>query len=147
MAMTLEMTDVPTVAAADLAGAMRALIEAGRGAVLLRGLADEDFDLVQAELKRRFAGEPQKALAAFIRFRHMVEVFAARRLKNAVLDRGFAVIAPAIAIASSLRLNAERGFNPQKFTMALTDAFAANVVTLEPRHAEPIMEPAEQLAA
>jgi len=147
MAMPLEMTDVPTVAAADLAGAMRALIEAGRGAVLLRGLAEEDLDLVQAELKRRFANEPHKALAAFIRFRHMVEVFAARRLKSAVLDRGFAIIAPAIAIASSLRLNAERGFNPQKFTMALSDAFATNVVALEPRQADAILEPAAQLAA
>lgn len=147
MATTWDLTDVPTVAAADLAGAMRALIEAGRGAVLLRGLEDEDFDLVQGELKRRFGGEPQKALAAFVRFRQMVEVFAARRLQSAMLERGFAIIAPAIAIAASLRLNANRGFNPQQFTMALKDALAANVVPLEPRQAMAIETMVDKLAA
>ena len=147
MAMTWDLTDVPTVAADDLSGAMRALIEAGRGAVFLRGLAEEDFDMVQAELKHRFHAEPQQALAAFVRFRHMVEVFGTRRLKNTMMDRGYAVIAHAIAIAATLRLNANRGFNPQQFVMALTDSLDANVVTLGPRPEADLAHTAEQLAA
>lgn len=134
MAMTWDLTDVPTVPAADLAGAMRSLIEAGRGAVFLRGLGKDDLDLVHTALKRRFHDEPQKALAAFVRFRHMVEVFAARRLHATMLEKGFAVIAPAIAIAAGLRLNANRGFNPQQFVMALADTPATNIITFEPRH-------------
>jgi hypothetical protein len=124
MAMTWDLTDVPTVATADLAAAMQALIGNERGLVLLRGLADEDLDAVQATLQRRFHGEPQRALAAFVRFRHLVEVFSARRLKEMMLDRGYALMAPALAIAASLRLNANRGFNPQTFVLSLNGALA-----------------------
>jgi hypothetical protein len=134
MAMTWDLTDVPAVEAADLAAAMRVLIEGERGLVLLRGLAEEELDTVQAELKRRFQNEPQRALAAFVRFRHMVEVFAARRLRDLMLDRGFALMAPAIAIAASARLNANRGFNPQAFLMSLRAALVDNVVALPDRH-------------
>ena len=147
MAMTWDLTDVPAVEAADLAAAMRALIDNERGLVLLRGLADEDLDTVQAELQRRFHGEPQRALAVFVRFRHMVEVFSARRLKDMMLDRGYGLIAPALAIAASLRLNANRGFNPQAFLMSLTTAMAENVVALPGRPVAVEQDAAQQLAA
>jgi hypothetical protein len=131
--MNWDLTDVPAIASADLAAAMQALVADGRGLVLLRGLEDADLDTVQAELKRRFHTDPQTALAAFVRFRHLAEVFSARRLKELMLERGFALIGPAIAIAASLRLNANRGFNPQKFLLALQDAQTDNVVPMAPR--------------
>lgn len=133
MTMTWDLSDVPAVEANDLAALMRILIENGRGLVLLRGLEDNDLSAVQAEVQRRFHGQPQKALAVFVRFRQLVEVFGARRLKNLMLDRGHALMAPAIAIAASLRLNANRGFNPQRFVLSLHDALSANVVAIEPR--------------
>jgi len=145
MAMTWDLTDVPAVATADLAAAMQALIEGERGLVLLRGLADEDLDTVQAELKRRFQNEPQRAFAAFVRFRHMVEVFSARRLKELMLDRGYGLMGPAIAIAASLRLNANRGFNPQAFLMSLNNVPADNVVALPERRTT--IQEAQPLAA
>jgi hypothetical protein len=135
MTMTWDLTDVPAVEAADLAAAMRALIDDGRGLVFLRGLTDADLDTVQGELKRRFHAEPQQALAVFVRLRNLVEVFSARRLKDELLDKGFALMAPALAVAASLRLNANRGFNPQKFMASLAEVQLANVVTLEPRRA------------
>jgi len=128
--MNWDLTDVPAIASADLAAAMQALIADGRGLVLLRGLEDADLDTVQAELKRRFHTDPQTAVAVFVRFRHLAEVFSARRLKELMLERGFALIGPAIAIAASLRLNANRGFNPQKFLLALQDAQTDNVVPM-----------------
>lgn len=130
MAMTWNLTDVPAVAPTDLAAAMRTLVEAERGLVLLRGLADEDLSTVQAELQRRFHGDPQRALAVFVRFRSMVDVFSARRLKDMMMDRGYAMIAPAIAIAATLRLNASRGFNPQQYVVSLQEALTANVVAM-----------------
>jgi hypothetical protein len=147
MAMTWDLTDVPAVEAADLAAAMRALVEGERGLILLRGLAEEDLDAVQAELKRRFHNEPQRALAAFVRFRHMVEVFSARRLKDLMLDRGYALMAPAIAIAASLRLNANRGFNPQAFLMSLSAVLVDNVVALPGRQAQADEAAVQPLAA
>jgi hypothetical protein len=147
MAMTWDLSDVPAVATADLAVAMRALVDNERGLVLLRGLGDEDLDTVQTELQRRFQGEPQRALAVFVRFRHMVEVFSARRLKQMMLDRGFGLMAPAIAIAASLRLNATRGFNPQAFLLSLNAALADNVVALGSRTPAAIEDLAQPLAA
>ena len=146
MAMTWDLTDIPAVDAADLAAAMRSLIEDGRGLVLLNGATDADLDTARAALQSRHHAEPQRALAAFVRFRHLVEVFGARRLKDLMLDNGYALMAPAIAIAASLRLNGHRGFNPQRFLLSLQEALAANVVTLETRPAVVMVE-AELLAA
>jgi hypothetical protein len=143
--MNWDLTDVPAIASADLAAAMQALIADGRGLVLLRGLEDADLDTVQAELKRRFHTDPQTALAVFVRFRHLAAVFSARRLKELMLERGFALIGPAIAIAASLRLNANRGFNPQKFLIALQDAQTDNVVPMPTR--ERALPESELLAA
>ena len=143
--MNWDLTDVPAIAPTDLATAMQALINDGRGLVLLRGIEDADLNTVQAELKRRFHGNPQLALAVFVRFRHMAEVFSSRRLKDLMLDRGYALIAPAIAIAASLRLNANRGFNPQKFLIALQDTVTDNVVPMSPR--ERALPESELLAA
>lgn len=147
MTMTWDLSDVPAVEATDLAALMRILIENGRGLVLLRGLEDNDLSAVQAEVQRRFHGQPQKALAVFVRFRQLVEVFGARRLKNLMLDRGHALMAPAIAIAASLRLNANRGFNPQRFVLSLHDALSANVVAIEPRTEAAALEALQPLAA
>ena len=146
MAMTWDLTDIPAVDAADLAAAMRSLIEDGRGLVLLNGATEADLDTARAALQSRHHAEPQRALAAFVRFRHLVEVFGARRLKDLMLDNGYALMAPAIAIAASLRLNGNRGFNPQRFLLSLQEALAANVVTLETRPAAVWLE-AERLAA
>jgi hypothetical protein len=146
MAMTWDLTDIPAVDAADLAAAMRSLIEDGRGLVLLNGASEADLDTARAALQSRHHAEPQRALAAFVRFRHLVEVFGARRLKDLMLGNGYALMAPAIAIAASLRLNGHRGFNPQRFLLSLQEALAANVVTLDTRPAVVMVE-AELLAA
>jgi hypothetical protein len=143
--MNWDLTDVPAIAPTDLVAAMQALINDGRGLALLRGLEDADLDTVQALLKRRFQADPQTALAVFVRFRHLAEVFSARRLKDLMLDRGYALIAPAIAVAASLRLNANRGFNPQKFLLALQDTQTDNVVPMTPR--ERALPESELLAA
>ena len=136
MAITWDLTDVPAVEVTDLAAVMRALIDDGRGSVLRRGISDEDMNAVHAEVQRRFHGEPQRALAVFVRFRNLVDVFSARRLKDRLMERGFPMIAPAIAIAASLRLNAQRGFNPQHFLMSQHTLTAA-ATTIETRLEEP----------
>lgn len=147
MATTFDLNDIPAADAADLAAAMRSLIEAGRGLVLLNGAADTDLDTARAALQSRHHAEPQRALAAFVRFRHLIEVFGARRLKDMMLDNGHAIMAPAIAIASTLRLNGHRGFNPQRFLLALNAAMTANVVTLEVRANATAVGYAGQIAA
>ena len=62
-----------------------------------------------------------------------------------MFGNGFALMAPAIAIASTLRLNGNRGFNPQRFLLSLQEALTANVVALDKRPAA--ATEAERLAA
>lgn len=145
--MTLSLSDVPAADAGDLAAAMRSLIEDGRGLVLLNGASDSDLDTARAALQSRHHAEPERALAAFIRFRNLIEVFGARRLKDMLLGKGHTLMAPAIAVAATQRLNANRGFNPQSFVMALTDALAANVVALEARRADHVAAEGHRHAA
>ena len=112
----------------------------------MRGLSETDLDTVQGVLQRRFHRQPERALAAFIRFRQMVEVFGARRLQDMLLHRGHGLIAPALRVAAALRLNAHRGFNPQQFVLSVNAAITSNVVALEPRAAAAESQP-ELLAA
>jgi hypothetical protein len=131
MATTFNLSDVPAVDAGDLSAAMRALIENGRGLVLLNGATDADLDTARAAMQSRYDAEPQRALPAFVRFRHLVDVFASRRLQQMVLEKGYALLAPALALAATQRLNGQRGFNPQQFLLALNAALAENVVAIE----------------
>lgn len=147
MATTWDLNDVPAVSANELATLMQSLIDNGRGLVFLRGLEDEDLDTVQAELHCHFHGEPQRALAIFVRFRHLVEVFSARRLKDLLMNQGHGLLAPALAIAAELRLNAHRGFNPQWFVLALHDALTSNVVALDAHRPATVASPEHALAA
>ena len=145
MATTFDLSDVPAADAGDLAAAMRSLIENGRGLVLLNGASDADLDTARAALQSRHHAEPQRALTAFLRFRHLIDVFGARRLQQLLLGNGHSLMAPAIAVAATLRLNGHRGFNPQSFLMAIGAALAGNVVALEDRRAAPAMQ--QRLAA
>lgn len=125
MAITWDPSDVPTVAAEDIAAPMRRLIAESRGLVLLRGMTPEDKALVEETLHQMLGKDPSRELAALMRFRALVEVFASRRLRELMLERGHEVIAPALQTAAQLRLNLGWGFNPQRFTralMALLDA-------------------------
>jgi len=136
MAITWDPSDVPTVAAEDIAVPMRRLIAEGRGLVLLRGLSPEDAALVEASLRHRLGRDPSRELAALMRFKALVEIFGHRRLRELMLERGHEAIAPALQVAARLRLNLRWGFNPQKFTRALTalidaDDVAAYMVTRE----------------
>ena len=143
MATTFDLSDVPAADAADLTAAMRSLIESGRGLVLLNGASEADLDTARAAMQSRRHAEPQRALAAFVRFRHLVEVFTSRRLQQLLLDNGFAVIAPAIAVAAGLRLNGRRGFNPQQFLAALSAALDDKSVAVE----APMIDTEHRLAA
>lgn len=120
MAITWDPSDVPTVAAEDLAAPMRRLIAEGRGLVLLRGLMPDDRAIVEECLHQRLGCDPSRELAALMRFRALMDVFACRRLSELLLERGHEVIGPALQTAAELRLSLRWGFNPQRFGWALS---------------------------
>jgi len=135
MTTTLHMTDVPFVPAAALARAMRCMIDDGKGLVLLRGLAAEDMQALEAAIWDRLEGTLAERRAVLVRFQALADVFASRRLREMMLRHGFPLLAPAMQVAARLRLNAERGFSPFTFHCAL-QALLAGMRAHRPAAAE-----------
>ncbi|MGE5513377.1 MAG: hypothetical protein ACM31O_19270 [Bacteroidota bacterium] len=119
MTKSLETSDVPLVAPEHLAMAMRVMIESEKGLVLLRGASSADLNQLEEAIWDRIQGDLAYRRAVLLRFRCLVDVFSARRLRTLMLRRGYNLIAPAIHVAASMRLNTKWGFSPQKFCLAL----------------------------
>jgi len=140
MATTLDLTDIPLVAPTDLAIPMRLLIDGERALALLYGAAETDMRTIEEAFWQQFDGDTVTGLAVLLRFRNLLEVFSARRLRDLLLNRGHAVVVPAVAAAAGMRLNAKWGFNPHKFLRTLSDIEAelasGDVATVEPEAVE-----------
>lgn len=124
MAASIDLADVPAVSAEELFEPMRMLIGKGLGLALLRGLDEAGFKELEDRLWQQ-PGDAQRRLAVAVRLRGLIAVFGARRLQALMLERGFALIAEAVSLAATSRLNARRGFNPQRFVSALKAVPAA----------------------
>ena len=79
---TLDQTDIPRVAPAELARAMRFMIDNGKGLVLLRGVNGSDMRELEGAIWDRLDGDIVQRRAVLVRFQCLVEVFSARRLRD-----------------------------------------------------------------
>jgi hypothetical protein len=120
----VNLADVPKVDASELDMPMRMLIEKGQGLALLKGLSEREIRELEDDIWADFEGSDEARVAVALRFRALLDVFAARRLKGLLVDRGFKLIVAAIKEASELPLNMRFGFNAQKLLMALDAATA-----------------------
>lgn len=118
----LDPTDVPQVTASDLNRPMQMLIANGQGLALLKGLSERELRKLEESLWSDVKSDADTRVAVALRFRALVDVFAARRLKNMLIERGFKVIAAAISAASEQRLNTRFGFNAQRLLRAIDAA-------------------------
>jgi hypothetical protein len=121
---TLNPTDVALVNPQNLALAMQHMIDTGRGLAMLRGVTKDELREVNTLLLDELGHDPAQRLAVLMRFRCMIEVFRARRLADLLMRTGHNLIASAVQVAASMRLNADRGFNPVKFERALLELTA-----------------------
>ena len=119
MRCSIDLSDVPPVAVADLSVPMRIAIERGHGLALYKGLTEAQLRAIETDLWAHFSDKPETRLAVALRFRALLEVFATRRLKQIFLTTGFKLIARALAEAATQRMNATIGFSAQKFVLAL----------------------------
>lgn len=140
MTMSIDSRDIPAVGMHDLYMPMRYLINNGRGLAMLNGLSESDIRDVESQIWAYFADQPEKRVAVALRFRALLAVFAARRLRSEFLDQGFKLIARAVAEGATQRLNTRFGFSAQKFVSAMT---------LKPRiaAAPPALQPEFRIAA
>jgi hypothetical protein len=120
----LDLADVPSVRASELRLPMQLLIERGQGLALIKGLSEREIRELEDEIWARFEGDNKARLALALRFRALLDVFAYRRLKRLLLERGFKLITAAIEEAARQPLNVRFGFNAQKLLMALDAATA-----------------------
>ncbi|HXE02500.1 MAG TPA: hypothetical protein VN623_11180 [Hyphomicrobium sp.] len=125
MTVILNLADVPRVDAAELDIPMRLLIGKGQGLALLKGLTEREIRDLENEIWTGFEGSDEARLAVALRFRALLDVFASRRLKGLLLERGFRLIAAAIREASRQPLNTRFGFNAQRLLTALDAATAS----------------------
>ncbi|MEW5962914.1 MAG: hypothetical protein AB1749_05070 [Pseudomonadota bacterium] len=124
MTARIDVTDIPAVSERQLMIPLDMLIARGRGLALLDGLDETTLAEIEDHVWRNLDVGRQEKLAVVLRFRALVEVFGARRLKALFLETGFALLAPAIATAAGLRLNARRGFSPQTYLVTLKAVLA-----------------------
>ena len=115
----LNISDVPAVSASDLGFVLQILVERGQGLALLRGLHENEIREIEDRVWAEFDGADDLRLAVALRFRALLDVFAARRLKALFLERGFRLLAAAAQEAAALPLNVRFGFNAQKLLLAL----------------------------
>lgn len=120
----IDLTDVVLVSPYDMTIPMQHMVDQGRGLVFLNGATAADLRTMDVAVWDKLDEDPTQRVAVLVRFRCLIEVFASQRLKALLLKKGFNLLAPALHVAASMRLNAERGFNPVKFERALADLVA-----------------------
>ncbi len=131
----LDLHDIPMAREQDLALVVRVAVDLERTLILMRGPTSEDKREIEREFWNVFEGETADGVVTLVRFWCLVEAFATKRFRAMLLNRGFELIAPAVAAASTLRLNMHWGFNPQRLFWAINEAnkMPANVTKLPTR--------------
>ncbi|MGL4397728.1 MAG: hypothetical protein ACRCS9_14405 [Hyphomicrobium sp.] len=119
MTSTLQLDDVSPVAAEDLLFAFERALSAGFGLMLFKGLAEDHLRAIEGELWSAYTDAPDKRVAVALRFRALIDVFKARRLKQLFLDGGLKIARQACAEAARQPLNVRFGFKPQAFVNTL----------------------------
>ena len=133
MTIAIDLTDVALVAPETMAVPMQHMIDTGRGLVLLKGASSAELREMDQAVWDELGDDPGERVAALLRFRCLIEVFSAQRLRQMLLQKGFALLSPVMQVAARMRLNGERGFNPAKFERALRAELADKAVRSDPR--------------
>jgi hypothetical protein len=126
----VNLSDVALVSPEDLALPMQYMIDTGRGLAMLRGISQAELREVDHAIWDKLGAKPAQRVAVLVRFRCLIEVFAARRLADLLMHNGYNLIAPAVHVAARMRLNADRGFNPVMFERALRELLGKSSMPL-----------------
>jgi hypothetical protein len=127
-----DVTDVAHVSAESMAMPMRHLIGEGRGLALYRGMSEAELSALEDVIWQEIS-DGQQRIAVALRFRALVAVFASRRLRSLLLERGHKVIVAALAVASTERLNTRFGFRAQHMLMLIDRATSTPIYTHQER--------------
>ena len=115
----LDLSDVPAVSSAQLSDVINILVSQGRAGVLFRGPDADDRAEVEAAFWEIHEGSTADGVATLLRFWALIDVFKNKRMVTVLRNQGYAILSAAAKAASTMRFNANWGFNPQRFIWAL----------------------------
>jgi hypothetical protein len=117
-------SDVPTVAARELAIALK-ILSAGRAISFAeRAFSEADLRRVEEtywELSKR---SRTRKVAVLLRLRSLLEAGQSRRLAALLSTGSEVVLGHVLSAAATMRLNAKWGFNPHKIARSVSEALA-----------------------
>lgn len=116
----LDPSDIPTVPTAALTSVIDLIVSRGQALVLFHGACPKTRRAIEAAFWLAHSGDRPSGNATMIRFWHLLDALAARRVKGLLMERGYAALAPLAAAAASHRLNVRWGFKPQHLVDALS---------------------------
>jgi len=123
-AAVLDPSDVPTVAARELALALK-MLPAGKGLIIPReGISERDLRHVEQAFWQFSKRDRTRKSAVLLRFRSLIEACQSRRLLALLAGHGPEALVHALSAAATMRLNAKWGFNPHKLARAVSEALA-----------------------
>jgi hypothetical protein len=118
----LDPSDVPTVAARELALALK--LVANGLALPSAGVAEERIQAAEAAYWQISRRSRTRKTAVLLRLRSLIAAGQTRRVGNLLARNGEAALGRVLDAAAAMRLNARWGFNPMKLARAATDAVA-----------------------
>ena len=120
----LDPTDIAPVRPQAIQAVIDLIVERGQSLILFHGASPAARADVNAAFWDAHTGDRVLANATIIRFWHLVDALATRRLKWMLLERGYAALAPLATTAATARLNVGWGFKPQTLVNALIEPTA-----------------------
>jgi hypothetical protein len=116
-----DMTDVPTVAPAELVFTIRRVVGSIR-TLTAQDATAVDLDDLETIFWQHYAGATGHGVALLLRLRSLIEVLSSRRVRTLTSEGADDLIRPLAEVAATMRLNVRWGFNPHKFLTALRAA-------------------------
>lgn len=121
----IDLTDVPLVALRELATALKFLSEDAQLLVRPEVLTEGDLRRVEQSFWQRCNRDRARKVAVLVRLRSLLEACRARSIQALIAVHGQAAVFEALAVAATMRLNTNIGFNPQKLARAVQSALKA----------------------
>jgi DhnA family fructose-bisphosphate aldolase class Ia len=118
----IDLTDVPLVAMRELATALKFLSAEAQQLLRPEQMTEEDMRRVEQTFWQRCNRDRARKVAVLVRLRSLLEVCHARSIQALIAVHGQAAVLEALAVAATMRLNTNIGFNPQKLARAVQAA-------------------------
>jgi hypothetical protein len=120
----LDISDVAMVSEMDLAIAVNAIVSGGHASVFFKGPNPKARAYLDAELMAIYDVDSVTLSPVLVRFWSLVDALQHRRLQSLLLQNGHAILGQLAQAASTQRLNAQWGLNPQKLLMSVTESIS-----------------------